>query len=82
MFIHVTDPADNARILLNASCILMVRAAVHGGSVIYLSTGAAHHPDVLRAQETPEEIAAMLGRLGLLSGDAADAPAETAAAAR
>jgi len=77
MFIHVTDPVDNTRILLNASCVLMVRGTVHGGSAIYLSTSAAHHPDVLLARETPEEMQA------LLTGDApartmAETPVETA----
>jgi len=67
MFIHVTDPVDNTRILLNASCVLMVRGTVHGGSAIYLSTSAAHHPDVLLARETPEEMQA------LLTGEAAPA---------
>lgn len=68
MFIHLTDPADHSRIVLNASCILMLRPSAQGGSTIYLTTGATHHPDMLRARETPEDI------LGLINaGSAANA---------
>lgn len=61
MFIQITDPGDNTRILLNAACILMVRCSRQGGSTIYLSTSALHHPDILLAQETPEQIMTKLG---------------------
>lgn len=78
MFIHVTDPVDNTRILLNASCVLIVRGNAHGGSAIYLSTSAAHHPDVLLAKETPEEMAALLTGSATHQPIAMDAPVETA----
>lgn len=60
MFIQITDPGDNTRILLNEACIMMVRCSAQGGSTIYLSTSASHHPDVLLARETPEQIIAKL----------------------
>lgn len=70
MFIQITDPADNTRILLNASCILMVRTTASGGSTVYLSTSASHHPDVLLARETPEVIRRLLMEAGVpISGD-------------
>lgn len=78
MFIQITDPADNTRILLNTSCVLMVRGRVQGGSAVYLSTSASHHPDILLVRETPDEMGRLLQAAGCGMGQAVAHPEELA----
>lgn len=79
MFIQITDPADNTRILLNTSCILLVRGRAQGGSAVYLSTSASHHPDVLIVRETPEDMRRLLTGASCEVEDAASGAVATPA---